>query len=109
MRWQNGVFVVDTPTTGIVGSIERRNCEQVFLDLLTRFAADRRFVSATSRASNYAPRLFAGCPDRERFKLPDFRKAMERLFAAKTIQLGTYRDAKRRPQECIVLAQESPP
>jgi RecA-family ATPase len=36
LRWKDGVFDVTSPPAGIIGSIERRTCERVFLDLLAR-------------------------------------------------------------------------
>jgi hypothetical protein len=102
MHWREGVFVPDRPPdTGIVGSIKKRNCERVFLDILDRLLADQRYVSDNSRAGNYAPRVFAKCPDRENFTDADFRRAMERLFADRRIKMGKYVDAYRRKQPCI--------
>jgi RecA-family ATPase len=62
MRWRDGVFIADRPPGGIIGSIERRNAERVFLDLRDELAAQGRYVSHKSRASNYAPKLFAKHP-----------------------------------------------
>jgi hypothetical protein len=102
MRWCDGVFIADGPPSGIIGSIDRRTAERVFLDLLDRSAAEGQFVSHNSRASNYAPRVFALRPDRGRFAKRDFEFAMQALFAAKTINVGSHKDARRRTLECIV-------
>ncbi len=80
LRWRNGVFV-PTQQTGIIGSIERRNCERVLLDLLQRVVAQGRQVSESSRASNFAPKLFATQPDRDGYTQADFNRAMQTLFA----------------------------
>jgi RecA-family ATPase len=81
LRWKDGVFLPIRAHSGIVGSIERRTCERVFLDLLDKVTAEQQPVSANSRAGNYAPRLFASRPDRERFARADFERAMQALFA----------------------------
>lgn len=81
LRWENGVFVPIRPTTGIIASIERRNCEQVFLRLLDNTSAEGQPVSSNTRSGNYAPRLFSRRPDRERFQKADFEWAMQALFA----------------------------
>jgi RecA-family ATPase len=101
LRWCNGAFTVTGSSGGLGASIEKRNCEDIFLSLLGRLRSDGRYVSANSRAGNYAPRTFAGCPDRQGFKVADFKSAMERLFAAKAIQIGHYIDSHRRKIDCL--------
>jgi RecA-family ATPase len=102
LRWKDGVFVPIHAPTGILGSIERRTCERVFMDLLTAVIAEGRHVSENSRARNYAPKLFGVRPDREGYRAPDFRRAMESLFAQKLIGVSTYRGRNRYEYECIV-------
>jgi RecA-family ATPase len=90
LRWENGVFLPIRPTTGILASIERRNCEQVFLRLLDKTAAEGQPVSSNTRSGNYAPRLFSRRPDRERFQKADFEWAMQALFAEGEITSEPY-------------------
>ncbi len=104
MRWQNGVLIADQPAAGVSGAIEKRTCDDVFLRLLNRLAAEGRHVSDNSKAGNYAPRLFAQQPDRERYTEKDFKLAMERLFAAQAIRKGTYRSPYRHTLDCILPA-----
>ncbi len=106
MRWRNGVFITDRPG-GTVESIERRTCERVFLDMMAAVAGEGRYVSDSPHAKNYAPKIFAMRPDRERFKQADFKSAMQRLFAAKKIRPGTYRGANRHEHDCIILVPEN--
>jgi RecA-family ATPase len=99
MRWQNGVFVTKTPIGGILGSIYRKSAERVFLDLLDRTTVEGQPVSSNSRSGNFAPRLFAMRPDRERYGKPDFERAMQGLFAGGTItnvQYGRKGDERYR-------------
>ena len=90
LRWEKGVFLPIRPTTGIIASIERRNCEQVFLRLLDKTSAEEQPVSSNTRSGNYAPRLFSRRPDRERFQKPDFEWAMQALFAVGEITNEPY-------------------
>jgi RecA-family ATPase len=106
MRWRDGLFIADRPPGGILGSIERRTAERVFLDLLDELAGQGRYVSEKSRASNYAPKRFAGYPHPERLKIPDFTRAMEKLFARREITVSTVKGVNRHPQECIVRRSE---
>jgi RecA-family ATPase len=106
LRWEKGVFVPVGATTGILASIERRNCEQVFLRLLDKTTAEGQPVSPNTRSGNYAPKLFSRRPDRERFQKADFAWALQALFAAGEIinePYGRKGDERfriaRRPQE----------
>jgi RecA-family ATPase len=85
LRWSDGVFVPVHEPTGIIASIERRTCERVFLDLLDKTIAEGQPLSSNPKAGNYAPRLFATRPDRERFGRADFQRAMQALFATHAI------------------------
>jgi RecA-family ATPase len=100
LRWRNGVFV-PTRQAGILGSIERRSCERVFLDLLHAIIAEGRHVSENSHAPNYAPKLFAMRPDREGFTKADFSRAMQALFAKREIAVGEYLSSRHK-YSCIV-------
>jgi RecA-family ATPase len=106
LRWTDGVFKPLAASTGILGSIERRTCERVFLDLIDKAASEGQYVSHNSRAGNYGPRVFALRPDRERFGKADFERAMQSLFATKAIAVGSHKDARRRTLDCIVRAHE---
>jgi len=83
VKWQAGAFVPLHAPTGIIGSIEKRSCERVFLDLLDATTAENQPVSSNSKSGNYAPRLFAKRPkaNRQSFKAADFAYAMQTLFA----------------------------
>jgi RecA-family ATPase len=86
LHWQDGVFVPIKQPTGILGTIERRTCERVFLDLLDKTTAEGQHLSSNSRAGNYAPRIFAQRPEREKFARPDFERAMQTRIR----QMGRY-------------------
>jgi len=90
LRWQEGVFVPIQSSTGILGSIERRTCERVFMELLDKMTDENQPVSANPRAGNYAPRMFLTRPERQGFKKPDFVRAMQALFSAGNIVAKPY-------------------
>jgi RecA-family ATPase len=85
LRWQHGVFTRPGTKTGIIGSIERRACERVFLDLLDKMSEENQHVSSKSRASNYAPKIFAMRPDADSYRKADFERAMQSCFAKRQI------------------------
>lgn len=106
MRWKDGVFVTTAPPDGIIGSIQRRTCERVFLDLLDRMTDEGQHVSHKPKAGDYAPRIFSKRPERERFAKGDFERAMHTLMAARKIIIATYKDAHRRSIECLLRVAE---
>jgi RecA-family ATPase len=93
LRWRDGVFVgKGQSTTGFVGSIERRNVEKVFLDLLDKMTDENRPVSVSSSSGNYAPKVFSRRSPAERsdYGRKDLERAMERLFSARQITNSQY-------------------
>jgi RecA-family ATPase len=90
LRWHDGVFIRTGPPTRTLGSIERRNCEAVFLDLLDKVNAEGQPVSSNTKSGNYVARLFARRPDQDRFKRADFERAMQTLFVAGEIRNEPY-------------------
>ena len=88
LRWQNGVLVPEN-----MSSRFRRPVEDVFLALLDAHnGANRRPLSESNNATNYAPRVFAGLSERERdgYRKLDFQLAMEALFKSRKIASETY-------------------
>jgi hypothetical protein len=107
LRWRDGVFVRTGPPTGILGSIIRRNAEEVFLDLLSKTTAEGQPASSNSKAGNYAPRLFERRPERQRFTKADFERAMQALFAARKITnepYGRKSDERFRIARCEIVS-----
>jgi RecA-family ATPase len=89
LRWQNGVLVpADT-----MPSRFRRPVEDVFLALLdAHHGANRRPLSESPSATNFAPRVFEKLPagDRDSYREGNFRGAMESLFKSRKIISVTY-------------------
>jgi RecA-family ATPase len=87
LRWQNGVLVPDNCGTGKQTAAE---ADYVFLKLLDRFASEKRAVSASKNAGNYAPKQFACCPDRQGVSQRQLEIAMSNLFASRQITMEPY-------------------
>ena len=68
-RWEKGVFVPVRATTGILASIARRNCEQVFLRLLDKTTAEGRFRRTLDPATTHR-NCFRGAPIASASKRP---------------------------------------
>jgi RecA-family ATPase len=89
LRWQNGVLVPQESMPNYF----RRPVEDVFLALLDKHnSANRRPLSESNNATNYAPRVFSNLPDRERdnYRQADFQRAMQTLFNSRKIASVTY-------------------
>ena len=104
MHWHEGAFIADRPASAIIGSIERRTCEQVFLELLDQVTTEKQPVSSNSRAGNYAPKLFVKRPRREGFGKSDFEAAMQKLLDAGEIVNVDY---GRKHDERTRIARQS--
>lgn len=103
--WHNGVFLPKYESNDALGSIIRRNAEEVFLDELAKVTAEGRYVSESNHAPNYAPKIFSMRPDRQNFGKTDFERAMQTLFAVKKIRIGTYQRSGH-DHACIVRTPE---
>jgi len=91
LRWTAGVLQPVRPGGGPFAAVNQAlGAEQNFLALLARFEADGRPLSESRNAGNYAPKVFAKCPDAQGYTKQQFSAAMERLFAAGKIRLVTY-------------------
>jgi RecA-family ATPase len=91
LRFRDGVLEREGGLgSGIVASMERRNCEAVFLELLDKIIPSGRHASDSRNSAAYAPKLFCLHPDRQGFTKRDFEMAMNRLFAAGLIRVEHY-------------------
>jgi RecA-family ATPase len=92
LRWRQGVIEPESPELPGATAFGRIPADDVFLDLLSEFEAQQRPVSASTRAGNFAPRLFGAVPREQRrdYRQADFRNAMERLFANHQIENVPY-------------------
>ncbi len=97
-RW----FVLDRlPVLGQPLPSARDQIEGILSPLLRRHLRDLVRVTHNSRAGNYAPRVFVLRPDRERFAKADFERAMQALFAARSIVVVKRKALDRKFYECI--------
>lgn len=104
LRWKNGLFVPDEPTS-VFSSFAKQPADEVFLQLIDVLAAENRPISDNARASNYAPRLFMKRPASERvnYREADFVRAMETLFSSRAIAIEEYGrpgDRRRKIVRC---------
>jgi RecA-family ATPase len=82
VRWNDGLFVPINPLTGVVGQIDSRNNEKVFLNCLKAIEERGSKVSESRNSANYAPKVIALMPESGRAKKRDLEKAMLSLFSA---------------------------
>ena len=64
LEWRDKLLIPAVRQGGILGSIERRTAERVFLDLLEGTTGAGRNVSDSKHAGNYAPKSFCGVAKR---------------------------------------------
>lgn len=108
LRFREGVLERDGGLgSGMVASLDRRNCEAVFLDLLARLATTGLRASASRNAGNYAPRLFSERSDRKGFTRRDFERAMGALFSAGAIKVEPYGRPSDRTEHVVQVTPEA--
>ncbi len=91
LKFRDGVLVRDGGLGGgVVASLDRRKCEEVFLEMLDNIEPAGLHASAVVNAGNYAPRMFSKRPDRQAYGKRDFELAMHALFASNRIKIEAY-------------------
>jgi RecA-family ATPase len=92
LRYRNGLFLPERGTSGLDKIAREAKADEIFLDLLKRFAGEGRNVSHNANAKTYAPTVFAGESEANQHHLrkTDFEAAMRRLFEAKKIHVENY-------------------
>jgi RecA-family ATPase len=92
LRYQQGLFLPEGGSSSLDKLARDATADELFLDLLRRFAAQGRNVSDKPTAPNYAPTAFADDADAKKLSLrkADLKAAMSRLFSADMIYVETY-------------------
>jgi RecA-family ATPase len=103
-RYQRGLFLPEGSISNLDKLAREQRAEEVFLDLLRRFAGQGRNVSDKPNAPTYAPAAFADDTDAKRqgLRKVDFKAAMSRLFSANKINVDTY-GRPSRPNTRLVV------
>jgi RecA-family ATPase len=107
LRWHAGAFVLEGSAGASATPCEEqarreRAEEEVFLNCLRVRAVQKRPVSDSRNAANYAPKTFAAMPESGRMKLEAMAAAMERLIRQGAIERATrdnplWRGEDRKP------------
>jgi KaiC. len=112
MRWRDWAFEpADAPTGNwheeMASNAQAAAENAKFVALLRIRVKQGRNVSGRPTARNYAPREFAKMPQGKGFKVDQFERAMERLFALEHIVEAEVRNSTdRHTSRCIVPAEE---
>src|SRR5262249_9760233 len=85
-----------------------RKSEQVFLQLLDRFAHEGRFVHHNS-GPGFAPSTFANEPEAKAAKVTRdmLAEAMRRLFSAGAVKVEEYGPRQDRPRQRVIRTSPS--
>lgn len=107
LRWKDGVFVRDDSPGGMVESIARNQTQQVFLEGLCKATKQGRNLSQYANQPNYAPKIIAGMAGTGKHSKAQLKRAMDDLFDAGKIVVGTpFLRANRHPAVGLVIVGE---
>jgi RecA-family ATPase len=92
LRYQRGLFLPEGGSTSLDKLTRETATDQLFLDLLRRFADQGRNVSDKQNSPNFAPAAFVEDAEAKRLGLrkPDLKAAMARLFSTDKIYVENY-------------------
>lgn len=92
LRWKDGLFVPVGGVTNLEKLAAEQACENLFLEMLSRFNQQNRTTCDKPTANNYAPTVFAKekAAKAAGMKKRDFEIAMRSLFEAGRIILESY-------------------
>lgn len=105
LEWRNGVYVPLNSGNAIEKAAADQHAEELFLQLLRRFNAQKRDVSS-SPSRVYAPAVFATEPEARGIGTKRLTGAMSRLFAGNKIHVEKYGPPSR--QRSRLLAGAAP-
>jgi RecA-family ATPase len=105
LRYRNGLFLPETTISGLDKIAREVKADEIFLDLLKRFAAEGRNVSHNANSKTYAPTAFTQEAEAKKLQLrkADLEAAMHRLFEAKKIRVEDYGRPSRPSQRIIIV------
>jgi RecA-family ATPase len=92
LRYQHGLFLPESGVSDLDKASRGAKAEDVFVELLRRFAGQGRNVSDKRTANNYAPSDFAQEDEAKKYRIkkPELERAMRDLFKANRIYLEEY-------------------
>lgn len=106
LRYQAGLFLPEGGVSDLDRLAREAAAEQLFLDLVRRFATQGRNLSEKVTANNYAPSVFVDEADARPlgFRKADFKGAMSRLFSADKLYVQNYGRPSRPASRLAVKA-----
>jgi RecA-family ATPase len=104
IRWNKGCFFPDGAAYGFDRAAAEANADAIFLDLVAKFQAEGRNVSANPSPS-FAPNVFCKHPASQGLTARVLRSAMERAFAKGAIKNESF-GPRSHERTRIVLATE---
>jgi RecA-family ATPase len=103
IRWNDGVYDLDTGGDPAVEALVNATADKLFLELLALFGAQDQNVS-TKTGANYAPAKMASHPKAKGFTKRQLASSMQRLLDAKRIKL-VIEGSPSRQRERIAISE----
>lgn len=110
LRYRDGLFLPEAGMSGLDKVAREAKAEEIFIDLLKRFASEGRNVSHNNTGRTYAPTIFANESEAKKHRLrkAELEAAMSRLFEAKKIHVENYGRPSRPYSRIAIKDYEQP-
>jgi RecA-family ATPase len=108
LRYRNGRFLPEASASGLDKVAREAKADEVFLDLLKRFASEGRNLSHNAGSRTYAPTIFVNESEAKNHQLrkAELEAAMKRLFEAKKIYVENY-GRPSRPYSRVAIKEHT--
>jgi RecA-family ATPase len=92
LRFQNGLFLPEPGMNSLDKAARQSRCDEIFMTLLKRFAAQGRKVSHKPTSNNYAPTMFSKEAEAKENRLQkrELEESLRRMFDAGRIRVEQY-------------------
>lgn len=105
LKWSNGLFLPVAGPTEADQLARETWADDLFMNLLARFAGQGRDLSAKPRSPNFGPKILAREPEAQEQKIQpeELEEAMGRLFRADRIKNETYGKNSNKHERIVAV------
>lgn len=100
MRWDNGVYVLDTGPDPVADKMLKKTADEVFMAVFSKLTSQGQALGPNVGPS-YAPKKISGHPDAKGYSKADLAEAMQRLLDAGRLRIEVTGPPSRRYTQLV--------